>query len=160
MTNNSYIGSSLDELLEEDGILAEVSAVALKRVLAWQVLQEMKNRGLSKSQMAVAMRTSRPSLDRLLDPNNSSVTLKTMERAATVLGKRLRIEIVDAQGPEASSASQRLANSTSPKLLKGNASSSLSNKDLRRNGAKDLNMLQSATLSAKATKPLASSTCG
>jgi antitoxin HicB len=63
MTNNPYIGSSLDDLLEEDGVLAEVNAVALKRVLAWQVLQEMKKRGLSKSQMAVAMNTSRPSLD-------------------------------------------------------------------------------------------------
>jgi antitoxin HicB len=106
MNNNSHIGSSFDDLLEEDGILAEVNAVALKRVLAWQVLQEMKNRGLSKSQMASAMRTSRPSLDRLLDPDNTSVTLKTMERAAIVLGKRLRIEIVDAQEPEASLVGQ------------------------------------------------------
>ncbi len=99
MTNstNPYIGSSLDDLLEEDGILAEVDAVALKRVLAWQVIQEMRKRGLSKSQMAVAMKTSRPSLDRLLDPGNVSVTLKTMDRAAAVLGKRLRIELIDIQ---------------------------------------------------------------
>jgi antitoxin HicB len=55
----------------------------------------MRKRGLSKSQMAVAMKTSRPSLDRLLDPGNVSVTLKTMERAAAVLGKRLQIELVD-----------------------------------------------------------------
>jgi antitoxin HicB len=102
MNNNSHICSSFDDLLEEDGILAEVNAVSLKRVLAWQVLQEMKHGGLSKFQMAVAMRTSRPSLDRLLDPDNTSVTLKTMERAATVLGKRLRIEIVDPQESEAS----------------------------------------------------------
>ena len=101
MTNNPYIGSSLDDLLEEDGILAEVNAVALKRVLAWQVRQEMKNRGLSKSQMAVAMSTSRPSLDRLLDPSNISVTLKTMDRAAAILGKRLRIELVDVREPRA-----------------------------------------------------------
>jgi antitoxin HicB len=105
MTNNPYIGSSLDDLLEEDGILAEVNAMALKRVLAWQVLQEMKKRGLSKSQMAVAMNTSRPSLDRLLDPNNVSVTLKTMERAAAILGKRLRIELVDIQEGETELAS-------------------------------------------------------
>jgi antitoxin HicB len=105
MTNNPYIGSSLDDLLEEDGVLAEVTAVALKRVLAWQVLQEMKKRGLSKSQMAVAMNTSRPSLDRLLDPNNVSVTLKTMERAAAILGKRLRIELVDIQESETELAS-------------------------------------------------------
>jgi antitoxin HicB len=105
MTNNPYIGSSLDDLLEEDGILAEVNAVALKRVLAWQVLQEMKKRGLSKSQMAVAMSTSRPSLDRLLDPNNVSITLKTMERAAAILGKRLRIKLVDIQESETELAS-------------------------------------------------------
>jgi predicted XRE-type DNA-binding protein len=119
MTNNPYIGSSLDDLLEEDGILAEVNAVALKRVLAWQVLQEMKNRGLSKSQMAVAMSTSRPSLDRLLDPSNISVTLKTMDRAAAILGKRLRIELVDVREPEAILADQHSANSTNPKSVKG-----------------------------------------
>jgi antitoxin HicB len=105
MTNNPYIGSSLDDLLEEDSVLSEVTAVALKRVLAWQVLQEMKKRGLSKSQMAIAMNMSRPSLDRLFDPNNISVTLKTMERAAAILGKRLRIELVDIQESETELAS-------------------------------------------------------
>ncbi|MGB3297335.1 MAG: Fis family transcriptional regulator [Phormidesmis sp.] len=95
MTHNPHIGSSLDELLEEDSILAEVSAIAIKRVLAWQVSQAMSNLGLSKSQMAAQMRTSRTSLDRLLDPDNTSVTLKTLERAATVLGKRLQVELVD-----------------------------------------------------------------
>jgi antitoxin HicB len=100
MTNNPYIGSSLDDLLEEDGVLAEVNAVSLKRVLAWQVLQEMKKRGLSKSQMAVARSTNRPSLDRFLDPSNTSITLRTMQRAAAILGKRLRIELVDIQESE------------------------------------------------------------
>lgn len=95
MTHNPHIGSSLDELLEEDGILSEVSAIAIKRVLAWQVAEAMSNQGLNKSQMAEQMRTSRTSLDRLLDPENTSVTLKTLERAATVLGKRLQIELVD-----------------------------------------------------------------
>ncbi len=121
MTNNPYIGSSLDDLLEEDGILAEVDAVALKRVLAWQVLQEMKKRGLSKSQMAVEMKTSRPSLDRLLDPGNISITLKTMERAAAVLGKRLQIELVDVEEPEATSGNEQATNSASPKSGKGHA---------------------------------------
>lgn len=95
MTHNPHIGSSLDELLEEDGILAEVSTIAIKRVLAWQVAEAMSNMGLNKSQMAEQMRTSRTSLDRLLDPENMSVTLKTLERAAAVLGKRLQIELVD-----------------------------------------------------------------
>lgn len=97
MTNNPHIGSSLDDLLEEDGVLVEVNAVALKRVLAWQLLQEMSKRGLSKSQMAASMNTSRSSLTRLLDPGNTSVTLKTMNRAAAILGKRLRIELDDIQ---------------------------------------------------------------
>ena len=95
MTHNPHIGSSLDELLEEDGILSEVSAIAIKRVLAWQVAEAMSNQGLNKSQMAEQMRTSRTSLDKLLDPENTSVTLKTLERAATVLGKRLQIELDD-----------------------------------------------------------------
>ena len=101
MIHNPYIGSSLDELLEADGILTEVSVIAIKRVLAWQVAQEMSNLGLSKSQMAAQMRTSRTSLDRLLDPENTSVTLKTLERAATVLGKRLQIELVDVEATDA-----------------------------------------------------------
>lgn len=101
MTHNPHIGSSLDELLEEDGILAEVSAIAIKRVLAWQVAEAMSNLGLSKSQMAEQMRTSRTSLDRLLDPENTSVTLKTLERAAIVLGKRLQIELVDIEANDA-----------------------------------------------------------
>ncbi len=111
-TTNPYLGSSLDDLLEEEGILTEVNAIALKRVLAWQVSQEMERRGLSKSQMAYKMSTSRTSLDRLLDPDNISITLKTMDRAASVLGKRLRIEIVDANELEALPASQNSASST------------------------------------------------
>ncbi len=113
MTHNPHVGSSLDDFLEEDGVLVEVNAVALKRVLAWQLLQEMKARGWSKSQMADSMKTSRSSLDRLLDPSNISVTLKTMDRAAAILGKRLRIELVDIQEPKAEvSATQESARTT------------------------------------------------
>lgn len=101
MTHNPHIGSSLDELLEEDGLLAEVNAIAIKRVLAWQVSEAMSNQGLNKSQMAEQMMTSRTSLDRLLDPDNTSVTLKTLERAATVLGKRLQIALVDIDASDA-----------------------------------------------------------
>ena len=101
MTHNPHIGSSLDELLEEDGILAEVNAIAIKRVLAWQVSEAMSHQGLNKSQMAEQMVTSRTSLDRLLDPENTSVTLKTLERAATVLGKRLQIALVDIDASDA-----------------------------------------------------------
>jgi len=95
MTNNPRIGSSLDDVLAEDGTLAETDAVAVKRVLAWQVSRAMTERHLSKSAMARAMKTSRAALDRLLDPNNPSVTLRTLERAAKVVGKRLRLELTD-----------------------------------------------------------------
>ena len=96
MIDATHVGASLDELLlEEEEILAEVGAIALKRVLAWQIAQAMKLQGCSKAAMADAMNTSRSALDRLLDPENIAVTLKTMDRAATVLGKQLRIELVD-----------------------------------------------------------------
>ncbi len=95
MNENPRIGSSLDDFLAENGALAEVDAVALKRVLAWQVARAMEERSLSKSAMAREMRTSRSALDRLLDEENTSVTLHTLERAAKVLGKRLRLELVD-----------------------------------------------------------------
>lgn len=95
MIDSTHIGSSFDDFLEEEGILAEVSALALKRVLAWQIAQAMEIQGFNKASMADAMNTSRSALDRLLDPENTAVTLKTMDRAATVLGKQLRIELVD-----------------------------------------------------------------
>lgn len=97
MSDISCVGSSLDGFLEEEGILAEVNAIALKRVLAWQISQEMEHQGLSKAKMADAMNTSRSALDRLLDADNIAVTLKTLDRAATVLGKRLQIELIDAK---------------------------------------------------------------
>ena len=93
------IGSRLDDILVQDGVLAEVEAAAIKRVLAWQIEQAMKEKGLSKTEMAEKMGTSRSSLDRFLDPEVTSVTLHTMDRAASALGKVLRFEIVDAIPP-------------------------------------------------------------
>ena len=93
MKRRKHVGSSLDELLAEDGTLAEAEAVALKRVIAWQVERGMRQKKMSKSGMALAMRTSRAALNRLLDPKNESVTLRTMARAAKALGKRLRLEL-------------------------------------------------------------------
>lgn len=95
MINELHAGSSFESFLQEEGILAEVNAIAIKRVLAWQVAQVMHEQGLSKTEMAKAMNTSRAALERLLDPENTSVTLKTMDKAAKVIGKRLRIELVD-----------------------------------------------------------------
>jgi antitoxin HicB len=95
MIESAHVGSSFDDFLEEEGILAEVSTLALKRILAWQIAQAMEIQGFDKASMASAMNTSRSALDRLLDPENIAITLKTMDRAATVLGKQLRIELVD-----------------------------------------------------------------
>ncbi|OGQ81193.1 MAG: Fis family transcriptional regulator [Deltaproteobacteria bacterium RIFOXYA12_FULL_58_15] len=91
-----HVGSSLDSLLEEEGILSTVTDIAIKRVLAWQVAEEMKRQGISKAQMARRMGTSRAALERLIDPENASVTLRTVYRAASVLGKQISLKLVDA----------------------------------------------------------------
>lgn len=91
---NESVGSSFDDLFNETGEAAEVNAVALKRVIAWEIKQRMQAESISKSRMAELMRTSRSSLDRLLDPTNTSVTLHTLDNAARVIGRTLRIELV------------------------------------------------------------------
>ena len=95
MSNNCHLGSAFDDFLEQEGILNEVTEVALKRVLAWQVEQAMKECGLTKSKMARSMQTSRAALDRLLDPEYDSVTLRTLDKAARAVGKRIKIDLVD-----------------------------------------------------------------
>ncbi|MDJ0719564.1 MAG: helix-turn-helix transcriptional regulator [Prochloraceae cyanobacterium] len=95
MSKNPYIGSSFDEFLEEDDSLSEINTIALKRVLAWQIEQGMKERGLNKTQMASRMKTSRAALNRLMDPENTSVSLNTIERAAKALDKKLQLNLVD-----------------------------------------------------------------
>jgi hypothetical protein len=90
---NSHLGSSFDDFLVEEGILADAEVAAIKRVIAYQIEMEMKRAKLSKSAMAEKMRTSRTALDRLLDPTNVSVTLQTLEKAALALGKSLKIEL-------------------------------------------------------------------
>lgn len=94
--SNPHRGSSFDDFLKEEGIYEEVTATAMKRVLAWQIAQAMKKQRVTKSAMAKRMRTSRAALDRLLDAKNTSVTLQTMGRAAAVLGKELSITLKDA----------------------------------------------------------------
>ncbi len=90
---NKHIGNNFDDFLEDEGMLAETESVAIKRVIAFQVAQLMKTKKISKVAMARQMNTSRSALDRLLDPQNTSITLQTMERAAHVMGKRLRIDL-------------------------------------------------------------------
>lgn len=91
--DNPHIGSNFDDFLDANGLLAEAEAVAVKRVIAWQMAQEMKAKGISKAAMAKLMHTSRAAVDRLLDPESPSVTLLTLEKAARVLGRRLEVAL-------------------------------------------------------------------
>jgi len=91
-----HTGSTFDSFLEEEGIREEVEAVAIKRVIAWQLSQAMKAGHVTKKEMAERIGTSRSQLDRLLDPENGAVHLHTIARAARAVGKRLCVEMVDA----------------------------------------------------------------
>ena len=95
-TRNKHRGSSFREFLREDGILEEVQALALKRAVALKVYDLMKKQKLRKSALAAEMRTSRAAIHRLLDPQNTSVTLATLNRAARSLGQKVKIELVAA----------------------------------------------------------------
>lgn len=90
---DKHSGSSFEDFLQEESMLAEVQALAMKRVIAWQFQQAMREQQLSKRKMAEQLRTSRSQLDRLLDPSNAAVSLQTIARAARILGKRIRIEV-------------------------------------------------------------------
>jgi predicted XRE-type DNA-binding protein len=92
--NEKHIGSDFDDFLAEEGLLEETETVAVKRVLAFQIKEMMESQNLSKAEMARRMRTSRAALERLLDPQNRSVTLNTMDKAARSLGKRLRLTLL------------------------------------------------------------------
>ncbi|NEP00247.1 MAG: XRE family transcriptional regulator [Symploca sp. SIO2E9] len=94
MTKHPNEGSSFDDFLKEEGIHEECTAVAIKRVLAWQIENEMKKQNITKKAMAERMYTSRSQLNRLLDPEQTGVSLETMQRAASVIGRELRIELV------------------------------------------------------------------
>lgn len=91
--NGSSIGSDFDQFLEDEGILHEVEIVAAKRVIAWQIAEIMEKERISKTDMATRMGTSRAVLDRLLDPENTGVTLKTLGKAAAVLGRKIHINL-------------------------------------------------------------------
>ena len=94
MKKKGKVGSSFDDFLKEEGIYEEVTARAIKRVIARQLDALMEDQKLTKSALAKRMKTSRTQLDRLLDPDNESVTLGTLTRAAQAVGRQLRMELV------------------------------------------------------------------
>jgi DNA-binding Xre family transcriptional regulator len=89
-----HVGSSFAAFLRQEGTYAETSAVAIKRVIAWQLQEAMRKQSVSKKEMAKRMRTSRSHLDRILDPDNDRIQLDTVFKAARVLGREVRVELL------------------------------------------------------------------
>jgi antitoxin HicB len=94
MKKNPHHGSTFESWLEAEGIREKVTTAAIKAVIALQIAEAMKATGITKVAMAEQMNTSRAQLDRLLDPDNGSVTLETLQRAAKIDGRELRLELV------------------------------------------------------------------
>lgn len=92
--DNKHIGSNLDDFLAEEGLLESSQSSAIKRVLSWQLLRFMNEQNLTKAALAARMNTSRSALDRLLDPENESVTLNTLQKAAGAIGAHLEMKLV------------------------------------------------------------------
>jgi antitoxin HicB len=88
------IGSTFDSFLREEDVYEDASAAAIKRVVAHQLENTMKEKHISKAEMARRMKTSRSALDRLLDPENAAISLSTLQKAAAVVGRQLRLELV------------------------------------------------------------------
>lgn len=93
-TDNRHRGSGLDDLLKSEGVFERFQAMAIKETIAFQIANEMKQNKLTKTQMAERMKTSRAQLNRLLDPKDGNVTLETLQRAAAILGREVRVDLV------------------------------------------------------------------
>lgn len=106
MVTNKHIGSDFDAFLQEEGLLEESSAVALKRVITWQLAEAMKAQRVTKSVMATRMRTSRSQLDRVLGAHGSGMTLETLSRAIDALGLRVKLEMQGTPGAAAAGSKQ------------------------------------------------------
>lgn len=98
MSTKENIGSGFSQFLSKEGLLEDAQAVAIKRVIAWQLDQVMKRQALTKVELARRMNTSRAALDRLLDPENPSVTLHTLQNAAKAVGGKLNVSLEVPQG--------------------------------------------------------------
>ena len=91
---NPHVGSSFESWLDEEGIREVVTAAAIKAVVSRQLADEMKKKKITKQRMATLMKTSRAQVDRLLDPDNGSATIETLQRAARIVGRELRLQLV------------------------------------------------------------------
>lgn len=91
--DEKHIGSHFDDFLRDEGALDEAETIATKRVIAYQLAREMERASVSQAELARRMRTSRSAVERLLDPTNPSVTLATLQKAASAVGKRLRVQL-------------------------------------------------------------------
>lgn len=94
MAENRHRGSTLDSFLEEEGVLEEFQARAIKEVIAWQLAEAMVERKLSKNKLATLMGTSRTQVSRVLDPTDGNVTIETLQRAAQVVGRKVQLQLV------------------------------------------------------------------
>lgn len=93
--SKKHIGSSFDDFLKEEGLFEEATSHAIKRVIAWQLAEAMQAKKISKAEMARRMNTSRTQVQRFLDPENDSIQLDTIQKAAAIVGKRLTITLED-----------------------------------------------------------------
>jgi antitoxin HicB len=91
--SRKHLGSSIDDFLKEENIFEEAQAQAIKEVVAWQLAKAMKRKKISKSRMAALLKTSRSQVDRILDPKRD-ITLSSLQRAAALVGQRVRVELV------------------------------------------------------------------
>jgi DNA-binding phage protein len=92
--NSKHLGTHLEDLLAEDGRLEEATLNAVKSVIAWQLGEEMRKKKITKARMAEMMKTSRAQLDRVLDPESGNTTIETLQRAAKIVGRGLRVELI------------------------------------------------------------------
>jgi antitoxin HicB len=93
-SDNPHWGSTLDDFLAEEGIYEEATTAAIKKVIAWQLAEEMQRKSITKKRLAELMHTSRAQIDRILDPDKGNVTIETLQRAASLLGRQLRLDLV------------------------------------------------------------------
>jgi antitoxin HicB len=94
MVENKHRGSTLDRFLEEESVLGEFQAKAIKEVIAWQLAEAMRDQKITKTALATMMQTSRTQINRVLDPEDGNVTIETLQRAAAFVGRRVQLELV------------------------------------------------------------------